>query len=149
MTMTAEPQSFEEAVSRFDDFLRQNGYSPTLLWVEPADLVLPGRRVIYVRVPVPSRNLDHARRRFVFGMTEGLGVIFGTICDLPNTTCCYAWVPKDRRQQQEHLMGSGLKISAKTESSRVPGIYVTNVIRWQLLKLRYRRRIPLTQDLLG
>ena len=57
MTMTAEPQSFEEAVARFEVFLKENGYSQTLIWVEPADLVLPGRRAIYVRVPVPSRNL--------------------------------------------------------------------------------------------
>jgi hypothetical protein len=149
MTMTAEPQTFEEAVARFEVFLKENGYSVTLIWVEPADLVLPGRRAIYVRVPVPSRNLEHARMRFVSGMTEGLGVTFGTICDLPNATCCYAWVPKDRKQQQEHLMGPGLKISAKTDSSRVPGIYVANAIRWQLLKLRYRNRTEMTQDLFG
>jgi hypothetical protein len=144
-----EPQTFEEAVSRFEVFLRKNGYSATLIWVEPADLVLPGRRAIYVRVPVPSRNLEHARKRFFSGMTEGLGVTFGTICDLPNATCCYAWVPKDRKQQQEHLMGSELKISAKTDSSRVPGVYVTNAIRWQLLKLRCRKRAGMTQDLFG
>ena len=69
-----EPQTFEEAVSRFEIFLRENGHSATLLWVEPADLVLPGRRAIYVRVPVPSRNLEQAHKRFVSGMTEGLGV---------------------------------------------------------------------------
>jgi hypothetical protein len=144
-----EPRTFDEAVSRFEDFLRQHSYSATLIWVEPTDLVLPGRRAVYVKVPVPLRNLEHARKRFVFGMAEGLGVTFGTICDLPNATCCYAWVPKDRKEQQEHLMGSGLKISTKTDSSRVPGICVTNAIHWQLLKLRYRKRIPLAQDLFG
>ncbi len=46
-------------------------------------------------------------------------------------------------------MGPGLKISAKTDSSRVPGIYVANAIRWQLLKLRHRNRTEMTQDLFG
>jgi hypothetical protein len=144
-----EPRKFEEAVSHFEDFLRSNGYSPTLIWVEPADLVLPAGRAIYVRVPVPSRNLEHARSRFASGMAEGLGVTFGTVCDLPNATCCYAWVPKDRKQQQEHLVGCGMKISAKTDSSRVSGVCVTNPICWQLLKLRYRKRTEMVQDLFG
>jgi hypothetical protein len=146
---STEPRTFDEAVSRFEDFLRQHGYSATLIWVEPTDLVLPGRRAVYVKTPVSLRNVEHARKCFVAGMTEGLGVTFGTICDLPNATCCYAWVPKDRKEQQQHLMGSGLKISAKTDSSRVPGICVTNAVYWQLLKLRYRKRTPLAQDLFG
>ncbi len=102
-----EPQTFEEAVSRFEEFLRKNGYSPTLMWVEPADLVLPGRRAIYVRVPVPSRNLEQARKRFVSGMTKGLGITFGTICDLPNATCCYVWVPKDQSSNKSTSWAPG------------------------------------------
>jgi hypothetical protein len=145
----AEPQTFDDAVSHFEDFLRHSGYSSTVIWVEPSDLVLRGRRAIYVKVPVSSRNLERARERFVFGMSEGLGVTFGTVCELPNATCCYAWVPKDRDEQQEHLMGSGLKVSAKTDSSKVPGIHVTNSICWQLLKLRYRKTAEMTQHLFG
>jgi hypothetical protein len=144
-----EPRTFEEAVSRFEDFLRNNNYSATLIWVEPADLVLPGHRAIYVRVTVQSRNLEQSRQRFMYGMTRGLGVKFGTICDLPNATCCYAWVPRDRAEQQEHLMGSGLKLTGQVDSSRVPGVYVTNAIAWQLLKFRYRKRSAMTRDMFG
>ena len=144
---TTEPQTFEQAVSRFEDFLRQNGYLTSLVWVEPADLLLPGRRAIYVKVPVPSKNLERARERFTSGMSEGLGVALGTICELPSTTCCYVWVPKDRAEQQEHLMGCGLKLSAKT--ARIRGIPVTNPVHWQLLKLRHRKRAGLKQDLFG
>jgi hypothetical protein len=144
---TIEPQTFEEAISRFKDFLRQNGYSTSLVWVEPTDLVLPGRRVIYVKVPVPSTNFDRACHRFTSGMSDGSGVALGTICELQSATCCYAWVPKDRTEQQEHLMGTGLKLSAKTDYSRIPGIPVTNSIYWQLLKVRHRKRVSMMQYL--
>jgi len=144
---TTEPQTFEEAVSRFEAFLRQNAYSTNLVWVEPDDLLLPGQRAIYVKVPVPFNNLERARERFNSGMSEGLGVALGTICELPSTTCCYLWVPKDRAEQQEHLMGSGLKLSAKTV--RLRGIPVTNPVHWQLLKLRHRKRAGLRQHLFG
>jgi hypothetical protein len=146
---TREPQTFEEAVSRFEDFLRQNGYSTSLVWVEPADLVLPGRRAIYVKVPVPSTNFERAHQRFTSGMSEGLGVTLGTICELQNATCCYTWVPRNRTEQQEHLMGSGLKVSARTDSARIPGIPVTNPVRWQLLKLHHRKRAVMRQHLFG
>jgi hypothetical protein len=145
----AEPQTFEEAVARFEEFLCQNGYSGKVVWVESTDLALPGRRAIYVKVPVPSRNLDYARRRFALGMSGGLGVAFGTICELQNSTCCYAWVPKDRTEQQEHLMGSGLKVSAQAGSSRVHGIPVANSVQWQLLRIRNRKRDDLKQHLFG
>ena len=39
MTMTAEPQTFEEAVARFEVFLKENGYSVTLIWFCPADVL--------------------------------------------------------------------------------------------------------------
>jgi hypothetical protein len=140
---------FDEAVSRFEAFLRQNGYPTELVWVEPADLVLPGRRAIYVKLPVPENNLVQARNRFTTAMSTGLGITFGTICELGTTTCCYAWSPKDRTEQQEHLMGSGLKLSAKTGSSRLTGIAVRNWAQWQFLRLHHRRRSGLKPHLFG
>jgi hypothetical protein len=90
MTAIPEPQTFEEAVTHFQDLLTKNGYSANLVWVEPGDLVLPGNRSIYVKLPIPTRNLARARDRFEHGMSNGLGVVFGTICELPNATPCYA-----------------------------------------------------------
>jgi len=144
-----EPKTFADAVSRLEEFLRQNSFSVNLIWVEPANLILSGRRSIYVKVPVPSGNLERARDRFAMGMGEGLGIALGTICELPDATCSYAWVPKDRKEQQEHLMGPGLKVSAAKGSPRISGIRVTNPIHWQLLKLRHRKRAGLRQHLFG
>jgi hypothetical protein len=61
MTMTTEPQSFEEAVSRFEFFLKENGYSANLIWVEPSDLVLSGQHSVYVKLPSPTTTLTRAR----------------------------------------------------------------------------------------
>jgi len=40
--MTPEPETFEEAVELFEDFLRQNNYSPAIVWVELDDLIFTG-----------------------------------------------------------------------------------------------------------
>jgi hypothetical protein len=76
----------------------------------------------------PTISLEEVKARFEEwrkaqpegeGGDTGRANTFGTICDLPNATCCYAWSPKDRKEQQGPLMGSGLKISAKTDSCQV------------------------------
>jgi len=53
-----EPQTFDEAISLFQDFLRKNGYSPNLVWIEPADVLIPLRREIYVKLPVSRNSVD-------------------------------------------------------------------------------------------
>jgi len=149
MTKTAEPTSFDEAVSRFELFLKENDHSANLIWVEPSDLVCCERNSIYVKLPVPTTNISTARNRFDHGFSTGLGVTFGTICDLRDATCCYSWVPKDKIEQQYHLMNGGLKMSARAEPSRLNGIIVGTRFRWWLLKLRYRRPSRLKESLFG
>jgi hypothetical protein len=145
--MAAEPESFEEAVSRFEVFLTENGYSTNLIWIEASELVLSSQHSIYVKLPAPARNLSHARDCFERGRANGLGVNFGTIRELRNATCCYAWVPKDEVNQQNHLMGRGLKLTAKTGSSRLTGVIVKSQFHWWFLKLRHRRHSDLRDDL--
>jgi len=147
--MTTEPQSFEEAVSRFEVFLKENGHSSNVMWVEPSDLVLSGEHSVYVKLPTPISNVTRARDRFERGIGNELGITFGTICDLSNATCCYAWVPKDEIDRQYHLMGRGLKVTATTGSSRLNGILIRNQLRWRLLKLLHRRHTRLRDSLFG
>ena len=142
-----EPQTFDEAISLFQDFLRQNGYSANLAWVELAAVVLPGRREVYVKLPTTVQNLGRAHERFTLGVSKGVGVTFGTICELPNAACCYVWIPKDLLQQERHMVGSGLKLHFLTD--RLPGIPVTNWLRWQVLKFRHRKRSQFKQVLFG
>jgi hypothetical protein len=142
-----EPQTFDEAISLFQDFLRQNGYSANLLWVEPADVLIPFQGEIYVRLPVSTTNVDHARHLFTRGISSGLGIRFGTICALRNATCCHAWVPKDLVEQERRLMGVGLKLQAKTD--RLTGTEVKNWFRWLVLQLCHRKFTSLNEILFG
>jgi hypothetical protein len=149
VTATPEPQTFEEAVARFKGFLRQNGYSANLIWVEPSDLLLSGRRIIYVKLPVSAGNLNSARTRFATGMSAGIGVTFGTICELQNATCCYAWTPNDHTEKETHLMGDGLKLSVRIGTPRITGTPIRSWAHWQILKIRYRQYSNLNQQLFG
>jgi hypothetical protein len=137
--MADEPQTFEEAVSRFRNFLNENGYSADITWVESTDLVVSdGKRLIYVKLPAPARNAACALSRFERGMKEGRGVSFGTVCALANSTCCYAFVPKDEAEREQHFMGTGLKISARSGPYTPIGMIVTSRLRWWFLRFRHR-----------
>jgi len=140
-----EPQTFDEAISLFQDFLRKNGYSPNLVWIEPADVLIPLRREIYVKLPVSRNSVDRARALFTVGMTKRLGVRFGTVCALRNATCCHAWVPANQAEHESRLMCHSLKLQANTD--HLIGTEVKNWLRWQFLKLRYRRFTGLSRIL--
>lgn len=49
---------FGAAVERFQQFLRANNYSGNLVWVMPEDVLTTGKRFIYVRVPIPSIQVN-------------------------------------------------------------------------------------------
>jgi hypothetical protein len=146
---TPEPSTFEEAVANFETLLREKGYVANLIWVEPRDLILSGRRSIYVRLPVSATNLDCVRERFTSGMSTGRGIAFGTICELSHATCCYAWTPDTQTEKETHLMSSGLKLSVGADQSRLTGTAIKSWICWQLLKIRYRRYSALKKQLFG
>ena len=43
MAVTPEPETFEEAVSRYQGYLQMNRFSANVIWVELADLLLSDR----------------------------------------------------------------------------------------------------------
>jgi hypothetical protein len=47
---------FDGALARFRAFLQQNNYSENVVWVMPEDILLTGKRSLYVRVPIPAEN---------------------------------------------------------------------------------------------
>jgi hypothetical protein len=125
LNTSSEPRTFEEAVSRFEAFLRSLGHPTSLVWVEPSDLLLSDRGQIYVKLPVPAANSALACDRFRAGMDSGLGVLFGAVCEIGHAVACHAWVPKDSRGQECNLMGSGLKLKCPTDWYRRKGQGVT------------------------
>jgi hypothetical protein len=131
--------NFEESVARYEKFLKENGYPPRVVWVRWRDVLLTGRRQIFVRTPVPTTNEGLARTAFNDGIAKKLGILFATVCEMDGVTCCRAWVPADEDEAERSLMPEGLKLSVTTGESRLYGKAVTNRIGWFWLKLKYRQ----------
>jgi hypothetical protein len=132
---------FGAAVVRFKKFLGQNNYSEHIVWLMPGDVLLSGKRFVYVRVPVPAINEMKARNIYDEGVAHGRGVLISTICEMQSSTCCYVWYP---RRQEEVPQGiwphdGSVKLSAKTETARMPGKPVKSSLTWALLKNRHRK----------
>ena len=140
-------QSFQEAVAQFRQFVAANGYPQDVVWVTPDDVILSGGAQVYVRVPTLRGNEKSARQRFETGMSRKVGVLFAILCEVEGATCSYVWVPKDESEAQEGLMPTGIKMSARTGSSRIHGEPIRNLLRWSYLHLKYRKNEKLKEQL--
>ena len=123
--------TFEDRVSQFREFLEKNSYPQSLTWIEPHDLLLSGRRRIYVRVP-PTTNEERARQLFNLSQTSQKGILFGTVCATGDTTYASASVPRNDDEAQRSLIGVEFKMSAQTD--RVPCKAVQNRFAWAYLR---------------
>ena len=70
---------FDRALVRFRAFLKQNNYSENVVWVMPEDILLTGKRFLYVRLPIPAENERRIRRMYEDGVTQGRGLVMGTV----------------------------------------------------------------------
>jgi hypothetical protein len=138
---------FSESVTRFQKFLGESGYPPRVIWVDPQDVLLTGTCQALVRVSVPADKELHAQAVFEKGMKEQMGVLFATLCEMDDVSCCYAWVPVDEEEAHRHLMPRDLKLSANIGESRLFGKAVTNHFRWLWLRLRHRKHQELRDQL--
>jgi hypothetical protein len=132
--------TFEEACGRYVDFLARNDYPSKLLWVTSEDILFTDHRLIYVRVPVPDRNLNAVRSLFDTATKEQLGISFSTVCIMGSVTCCKAWVPADEDERQRAMCPKDLKLSAATGISLLPGKPVRSRLLWWYVRVRYRKQ---------
>jgi hypothetical protein len=132
--------SFEDSLLEFREFLQRNAYPGKVTWVEPDDVLLSGRRLIYVRASVPRTNEEHVRQLFDLSRTRNTGILFETICAVEDTTYAYAWAPSDAVEAGRRLMSNGLKMSAKTGLGKVPGKAVRSRLRWAYLRWALKGR---------
>jgi len=140
--MSVKKPNFEAAKAQFLELLRQCEYPQTVVWVTPKDILLSGKRSVYVRVPVSNDNDLKVRQSFEEGIMRGRGVLISTICEMAGSTCCYIWFPQDGEQGHHGLWpkDGGLKMTVKTDSSRISGKAVRNPVLWAWLRLRYRAK---------
>jgi len=136
------PADFQSAVARFRAFLRQNKYPENIVWLMPEDVLLSGKRFLYVRVPVSSANEVKARKIYDDGLANGRGLLMSTICEMKDSTCCYLFYPRRGEEEPQGLwpQDGSVKLSAKLGTSRVAGKPVKNRLLWAFLKLRNRRK---------
>ncbi len=132
---------FDAAVARFQQFLRANNYSGEILWVMPEDVLMTGRRFIYVRVPIPAINESKARRMYEEGVAEGRGLLMSTVCRMNASTYCSIWFPRSVEEVPQGIWphDGSLKLSAKDKSSSPAGRPITVGVLWILLKFWHRK----------
>lgn len=143
--------NFGAAVERFQEFLRANDYSTKILWVMPQDVLVTGKRFIYVRVPIPSINELKARQMYEEGVAEGRGLLMTTVCRMSASTCCYIWFPNSTEEVPQGIWprDGSLKLSAKDKSSSPASRPIISRVVWMLLKLWHRKHQSLKDSLLS
>lgn len=130
--------SFDEWLLNFRQFLGKNGCPENVVWVTARDILLSGRRLIYVKVPVPDSNENEVRQLFETGASEEWGILLETICETKDATYAYAWSPRNAREAERNLMRKGVKMSAAPREAKVPGEAVRSRLRWSYLQWKLR-----------
>jgi hypothetical protein len=143
--LSEEKASFEEALTEFRGLLGRSRYSGEIVWVMPDDVLLTGRRIVYVRVPPAEENFAIARQTYEKGMARGSGVLFTTVCEMDSVVCCCAWSPERFEDGHQGLWTRGLKMSVKIEESRIPGKAVRSALWWRWLGWRHRKKQSLKE----
>jgi len=129
---------FDKSLLEFRQFLGKNGYPEKVVWVTARDILLSGRRLIYVKVPVPDSNENEVRQLFDAGASEEWGILLDTICETKDATYANAWSPRNADEAERNLMHKGVKMSVRTREAKVPGEAVRSSLRWLYLRLKLR-----------
>lgn len=140
---------FDGALARFRAFLKQNNYSENVVWVMPEDILLTGKRFLYVRVPIPAENERTIRRMYDDGVAQGRGLVMGTVCRMNQSTYCYLWFPRSAEEIPQGIWPTNgdLKLSAGEKSSSPAGRPINSQMLWMLRKLWHHKK-QLRKDLL-
>jgi hypothetical protein len=133
--------NFDATVAQFQQLLKQSNYPSHLVWLTPEDVLMTGKRLIYVRVPIPSTNESTARRTYDEGVANGRGLIMSTICEMDASAGCYIWYPKASEEVPQGIWPNegSAKLSAKIDASRQKGKAVKSTLHWALLKFRHQK----------
>jgi hypothetical protein len=125
---------------KFCRFLGKNGYPEKVVWVTARDILLSGRRLFYVKVPVPDSNENGVRQLFEAGASEEWGILLDTICETKDATYAFAWSPRNAREAERNLMHKGVKMSVRPREAKVPCEPVRSRLRWSYLQWKHRGR---------
>jgi hypothetical protein len=138
--------SFQEACSRYQNFLTANGYPSQIVWVTPENILATGSRTLLVKMPVPSENLGRVREIYDAAIKNQTGVSFSTVCEMDDVTCCRVWAPLDESERQHAQCPRDLKLSALTGENRLRANKITNRWLWAYLRFKHRKQMQVIKD---
>src|SRR5690242_19971785 len=132
---------FGVTLARFKQLLAKNEYAKNIVWVMSEDILLTGKRFVYVRVPTPLSNEMRVRTKYNEGLAHGRGVLLSAICEIETSTCCCVWYPRRTEEEPQGMwpQDGSAKLSARIGTSRITGKPIRSRLLWALLKLRHLR----------
>jgi hypothetical protein len=134
-------ESFEAATARFAEFVKAHGCPERIIWVWPENVLATGKRVVYVREPVPGGNAVRAQEMYETVMGLECGLRMADVCVGRDATYCCMWGrPEDHEKEPQLWPSRGLMMSVKKESSRAEGRIVRSGLQWRFLSWWYRDR---------
>jgi hypothetical protein len=137
--------NFEAEIARFQQFLRVNQFSATILWIQPEDLLITGKRLLYVRFPVSKTREVVAQQTFEKGIGQQRGALLKALFELEGQSFCFVWVSENNDEAARAFMPAGVKLSIYTD--RIPVTAVRSRLWWWCLKTRFRRKQVLREEL--
>ena len=109
--MDATPP-YEQAIATFEKFLEEQGWSQSIIWRRPDDVVfrIDGAKV--VRYQSLRKATDWARRYYDLGCNQGLAIALHAECEIDGASCATIfWTADDREAEYRMMPTQGLKMS--------------------------------------
>jgi hypothetical protein len=110
---------FDEAVDAFGRFLAQEGWSSSIVWRRPDDIVGRIGKGKVVRRRSFRRANTWARQYYESGLSQGLGIALSAECEVGGAVCATVFWTADEQEAQQLMMPTrGLKMSAALPRAR-------------------------------
>lgn len=112
---------FDQALTSWQNFLREEGYVGNVFWIFRDDITLHDGR-FFLRLPLPEINQSLVTQIYEQGCEKGLGVTLSFFCSIADDCYCYIWTPKDAREAELALL-AGLKFSIPSQPPTAQAIF--------------------------
>src|SRR5512144_1652247 len=120
--------AFEASVSRFQDFLKSEGWPTEVWWFRRGDVL---RRGDSLAVRDHGANEEPARQAYSSAISAGFGVLLEAVCHDGNRTFARVVRPVDADAQVRGLFPDGLKLSVHV-SPPVRARLISSAVSWWL-----------------
>ncbi len=128
------PDSLEEAIPRFREFLRGQGWPDQVQWLA-SGTVLPSKKGYYwIKSRKSEEGINVARETYQEGVVLGLGISLEALCNSGSVTFAYVLRPVDR-DEAERLFIRDLKLSLPLNPQ--PARVVKSSLLWSILNWLY------------